>query len=200
MTKGMFCKTKKPIHYKDDYLEILRRVSAGMLHHGNILCFDYAIKNLPSDNPIIEIGTFCGLSTNVISYFKKIHSKQNIIISMDKYNLSEKNGTVGKSDITYQDYRTYVRESLVKNISLFSKGDLPLIFEKTSDDFFNQWANDNIECDIFKREFILGGKISFAYIDGNHSYEYVKRDFLNCDKYLENGGFILFDDSADFSD
>lgn len=200
MINRIFRSIKKPIHYKDDYLEILRRVNAGMLHYGNILCFDYAIKYLPSNNPIIEIGTFCGLSANVISYFKKTHSKNNILISTDKWSMADKNGTVGKSDITFQDYRNYVRENLTRNLSFFSKGDMPFVFENTSDDFFIHWSNSKTEYDIFNRELTLGGKISFAYIDGNHSYEFAKRDFQNCDKYLENGGFILFDDSADFSD
>lgn len=55
------------------------------------------------------------------------------------------------------------------------------------------------EIDVCGREIQLGGKISFAYIDGNYTYEYAKRDFENADKYLENGGFILFDDSGDNS-
>ena len=41
-------------------------------------------------------------------------------------------------------------------------------------------------------------KISFAFIDGNHTYPFVKRDFENVDKLLEIGGFLLFDDSADY--
>ncbi len=191
---------KKPIHYKDDYLEILRRVNAGMLHHGNILCFDFAVRNLPSDNPIIEIGTFCGLSANVITYFKKIHSKKNILITTDKWSMSDRNGSIGKSDITFLDVRHHVKDNLVRNLSIFSRGDMPFVFENTSDNFFIHWNNNKTEYDIFNRKLALGGKISFAYIDGNHSYEFVKRDFQNCDKYLENGGFILFDDSADFTD
>lgn len=200
MIKNIFRIKKKPVHYKDEYIEILRRVNAGMLHHGNILCFDYAIKNLPSEHPIIEIGTFCGLSANVITYFKKIHLKSNILISTDKWSMSERNGAVSKSNITFQDYRKYVRENLIRNISLFSKEDMPFLFEKTSDEFFTLWNNNKTEYDIFNKEFNLGGRISFAYIDGNHSYEYVNRDFYNCDKYLEIGGFILFDDSSDSSD
>jgi Methyltransferase domain len=46
----------------------------------------------------------------------------------------------------------------------------------------------------------LGGAISFCYIDGNHSYDFAKLDFENCDRFLEKGGFMLFDDSADGSD
>ena len=45
----------------------------------------------------------------------------------------------------------------------------------------------------------MGGTISFAYIDGNHTYDFAKRDFENADKYLEVGGVILFDDSSDDS-
>ena len=45
----------------------------------------------------------------------------------------------------------------------------------------------------------LGGPISFCFIDGNHAYEYAKRDFEDADEFLERGGFILFDDSSDGS-
>ena len=44
--------------------------------------------------------------------------------------------------------------------------------------------------------FTLFGPISFCYIDGNHTHEGVKQDFLNCDRWIESGGFILFDDSS----
>ena len=48
----------------------------------------------------------------------------------------------------------------------------------------------------WEEPFLWADRISFCYIDGNHTYEYAKRDFLNCDAYLETGGFILFDDST----
>ena len=48
--------------------------------------------------------------------------------------------------------------------------------------------------DVLGRPWTLGGPISFCYIDGNHTCEYAKRDFLNCDSRLDTGGFILFDD------
>ena len=43
----------------------------------------------------------------------------------------------------------------------------------------------------------LGGSVSFAYIDGNHTYEFCRRDFENTNRHLDVGGLILFDDSAD---
>ncbi len=39
--------------------------------------------------------------------------------------------------------------------------------------------------------------ISFAFIDGNHTYDFVRRDFEGIDRHLEIGGFVLFDDSSD---
>jgi hypothetical protein len=46
----------------------------------------------------------------------------------------------------------------------------------------------------------FGGPIAFAYIDGNHAYDFARRDFENTDRFLVPGGFILFDDSADGSE
>jgi hypothetical protein len=53
--------------------------------------------------------------------------------------------------------------------------------------------------DVFGREVALGGRIGFIYIDGNHSYAGAKLDFELADECLEEGGFMLFDDSGDAS-
>jgi hypothetical protein len=69
-----------------------------------------------------------------------------------------------------------------------------------SDEFFAAWSEGRQVKDVFEREVQLGGPISFAYIDGNHDYEFAQRDFINCDRHLVPGGFLLFDDSGDFSE
>ncbi|MDR3596507.1 class I SAM-dependent methyltransferase [Clostridium sp.] len=200
MLKRILKSLKYPIHYKDDYIENLRKINAGMLHHGNILCFNYAIKNLPSKKPIVEIGTFCGLSANVITYFKRIHFRNNILITLDNRVVSDYTKLVGQSDLTYPQIDKYIKESLIKNLLTFSKNDIPYALDVSSDTFFDSWGEKSICKDLFDRDIALGGQISFAYIDGNHKYDFVERDFNNCDKYLENNGFILFDDSADFTE
>ena len=44
-------------------------------------------------------------------------------------------------------------------------------------------------------ETILNGrKADFLFIDGNHEYDYVKRDFENYSKFVRNGGIVGFDD------
>ncbi len=184
---------------ESEYLNWLSFANAGMLNRGNIYCFNYAIQNLPSDNPIIEIGSFCGLSTNVIAYLLKKYNKQNKIITSDKWIFegAETNPYLPNSDISHSDYRKFVIETFKKNIEFFSKGNLPFPIEVFSDDFFTLWQSEKMVKDIFNRDIKLGGGISFAYIDGNHTYDYSKRDFENTSKFLDKGGFILFDDSAD---
>ncbi|MGP8217167.1 MAG: class I SAM-dependent methyltransferase [Bacteroidia bacterium] len=176
--------------------------NAGMLNNGNMYCFEYAIEHLPSNNPIIEIGSFCGLSTNVISFYILKNNKSNKLITTDKWifeNSGPPDSFLDGSRITNKEYRDFVKGTYMRNVSFFSKDHLPYTIEQFSDDFFKLWKENKTETDVFGRQIQLGGKISFAYIDGNHTYEYAKRDFENVDKYLEPGGFILFDDSADNS-
>ena len=182
-----------------EYLCWLQYANVGMLNVGNIEAFDYVFKHLKSENPVLEIGSFCGLSTNVINYYLSLNGKHNTLITADKWFFegAENQFDVINSKITHKDYREFVKENYVRNITFFSKENLPYTIEEFSDDFFIQWGNKQATKDILGREIVLGGQFSFVYIDGNHSYDYAKRDFINADKYLEKGGFILFDDSGD---
>lgn len=69
--KGLFYLFNKPIILKEQPLEKMKVIIPGWLEPGHLYCFDYAIKNLPDNNPIVEIGTFDGLSANTILYFLK---------------------------------------------------------------------------------------------------------------------------------
>ena len=188
----------KPIQtVNDDYLSWLSFANAGMLNPGNTFAFDHAIKNLPGDEPIIEIGSFCGLSTNAISYLLKKHKRHNKIISSDKWIFEgSENKYLGSSGIPHEEYRNFVKESFIRNVSFFSKDNLPYTIEVFSDEFFELWNKGNEVEDVFGRKIRMGGSISFAYIDGNHSYDFTKRDFVNTDKYLVRNGFVLFDDTS----
>ena len=185
---------------KDEYIDWLTFANAGMLNRGNLYCIDFAARHIKSDSAIIEIGSFCGLSTNIISYYFNKYGKNNKIITSDKWVFEgQTDETLGESPITHHDYKTFVRNSFKKNIQMFSSFNLPYAIEALSDDFFELWAEESIAKDIFERDINLGGAISFAFIDGNHTYNFAKRDFENVDRFLETNGFILFDDSADNS-
>jgi len=185
----------------NEYINWLCFANAGILERGNLYCFDHAIKNLPSDNPVVEIGSFCGLSTNIITYYLMKYHKGNKVITSDKWAFegAERGGTLGDSTVLHSDYRRYVKESFIRNIKMFSSHNLPYAVEEVSDEFFKLWDSKSTYVDVLGREIKLGGEISFCYIDGNHTYEFARRDFLNTDQYLEKGGFILFDDSSDHS-
>jgi hypothetical protein len=194
-------KTQKK-HTHVEFIDWLKFANAGMLDAGNIYCFEYAIKNLPSDKPIIEIGSFCGLSTNLITFYLQRFSKNNRVITCDKWMFEgseNQDSLLLGSTLKHKEYREFVKETYMRNISFFSKHNLPYTIECFSDEFFDRWNKKEKSKDIFGREIDLGGSISFAYIDGNHTYDFAKRDFENTDKWLEKGGFILFDDSGDFS-
>lgn len=188
--------TKK---YTTPYINWLTFANAGMLNKGNIYSINFAISNIKSKSPVIEIGSFCGLSTNLISHTLRVKNKTNIIYTADKWMFegAEKDNFLTESCISHKEYREFVKNTYIRNVGFFSKENLPYTIEDFSDDFFRKWENQVIATDIFGRNTLLGGPISFCYIDGNHTYEYAKRDFENTDKFLEVGGFVLFDDSAD---
>jgi hypothetical protein len=185
-----------------EYLSWLSLANAGMMDRGNVAGFDYALRNLPSASPIVEIGSFCGLSTNTLTYLKQIHGRSNPLITCDRWMFegSETGRTLDPTTrVTHAQYSDFVKESFERNVSTFSSDDLPYTIEVFSDEFFELWARHANVDDVFGREIRLGGPISFCYIDGNHTYDFAKRDFENTDRWLEPGGFILFDDSADGS-
>ena len=104
---------------EDEYLTWLRFANAGMLNTGNVYAIKYAIENLPTNDPIIEIGSFCGLSTNVLSYFLRKNKKKNIIFCADKWIFegSEESTNLGLSDISHADYRLFLKETFLRNIN-----------------------------------------------------------------------------------
>jgi len=182
------------------YLKWLGFANAGMMNAGNIYQLDYAIKNLPENGAIVEIGSFSGLSTNIINWMKVKYNKKNILFTCDKWDFEGSNiEYLQESNILFSDYKIFIKESFIRNISFFSKNMTTHTIEAYSDEFFNYWASSSSKFDVFGNKINLGGEIAFCFIDGDHSYKQSLKDFKNVDKFLTIGGFILFDDSADFS-
>lgn len=189
------------IDISDEYLNWLYFANAGMLHRGNLYSMDLALKNLPSNATVVEIGSFCGLSTNVITHFLARHGRSNRFVCCDPWRFegATPGTTLGNSTVRHDEYRVLVRESFVRNVQLFSRDRLPHPVEMDSTAFFAAWAEGRIVVDVFGREVPLGGPLAFAFIDGDHTYDGARRDFEGCDRFLEPNGHLLFDDSADGS-
>jgi hypothetical protein len=187
---------------RDEYVDWIRMVNSGMLHEGNLYLFNYCVTNLPSNAPIIEIGSFAGLSSNILSHYLRRANKPNSLISIDPWEFEGMNSgaTLPGSNVTFRECRETVIEHFRRNVSLFSADHMPRHVSVTSDEFFELWEKNASITDFFGKETRLGGPISTAYIDGDHTYEQSFKDFRNVDRFLEVGGYIIFDDSADWSD
>lgn len=176
-----------------------------MLNEGNIYLLDYIMKNLPNEGAILEIGSYGGLSTNLICYLLRKYKKENTFFSCDAWVYEGYEDTIkailetidGRDDIKRVDYMNYIKQSFINATLLLSKENLPYSIHSTSNTFFKNWALGQTAKDVFGRDIKLGGKIAFAYIDGDHSETAAYADFENVDKILLPKGFILLDDSAD---
>lgn len=187
--------------YSDPFIEWLEYYNAGMVDKGNTYALQYVIQHTNSTSPICEIGAFCGFSANLTCYFLRKYNKPNLFFSVDAFDYDpfKSMKTIGDSSLKYIDFNPKIKNVYLENLKVFSAENLPFAIEAFSDDFFNAWRSNAKQKDLFSKNVQLGGPICFAYIDGDHSYEGAKKDFINCDEFLEVGGFILFDDSSDES-
>jgi hypothetical protein len=186
--------------YEDEFATWMGYINPGMLGHGNMELFSHCIARLPSNAPIIEIGSFAGRSLNYIIHLLRKTGRTNEVFSVDHWGfddepLSEKIGGI----VPFDSYREHVIETFRRNVMLFSADRLPHHIDLDSNAFFDAWEAKQTRVDFFGRTVQLGGPVAFAYIDGVHTYEQSMRDFRSIDRHLVSGGFIVFDDSADES-
>lgn len=182
----------------DEYLRWVIQMLGGWLNvgDGNSHCFNHAIRHMPEGGAVIEIGSFLGVSVSVISYYLTRLGRSNKLFNADPWHFEGTEAPIGGFfDAASKEYREYCVQTYKNNVSLFAAKNLPTTIEAFSDDFFEMWDSEATTKDVFGNQVKLGGPISFAYIDGAHTYEAAKKDFENVAKHLLPGGFILFDDS-----
>lgn len=191
----------KPAHVRDEVVEWIQLSTAGLLAPGVEEQFDEVLENLNSDSPILEIGSLAGQSTNVLTHLLRSRQMPNLVFNTDPWDFerSADESVIGGSEaLTPDKLSAHVRQQYEDNVRLFSGDRLPHTVQMYSDDFFESWSASSEVVDVFGRDVRLGGPISFGFIDGNHTYDFARRDFENLDKFLEVGGFVLFDDSAEW--
>lgn len=136
---------------------------------------DMILKSLPGTN-IVEIGT--GESSIYLTQLARLHNRQ--IFYCDE----------AKGKITNpMTVRGYLHEDTVlvtgSPYPLDYRNNQGVAYVGTSDDFF-----ENIKLP----------QIGLAFIDGEHHYEYVKRDFENIFKYLVPDGYIFLHDTYPYNE
>lgn len=89
-----------------------------------------------------------------------------------------------------------------KSQALFTSVDLKVKFPKYADDLYIEKTLKKIKAEnVFleianSRMYESKSNLDFCFIDGDHSYEGVKLDYLNIKKYLNNGAHVLFHDAV----
>jgi hypothetical protein len=184
------------MYYQDRFTRFLGYINPGMLEAGNVHVFDYVIRNLDSEDAILEIGSFAGLSTNLIIYFLEKHNRKNRFFTVDPWKLADDSVTFYNGKFSFKEYNSFVKESFRRNVRFFNPDHLPYTIEGISSSFFEKWKNQETVNDVFDRSVRLGGALSFCYIDGDHAPESVALDFRLCDQYLARNGYLFFDDST----
>jgi hypothetical protein len=72
---------------RDDLMIWMQFIIPGWLHPGNLESFAYCLERLPSDAPIIEIGTFAGLSLNHLILLLCRAGRRNPVFSVDEWKI-----------------------------------------------------------------------------------------------------------------
>lgn len=165
--------------------------NAGMLNRGNLHLIELAVRGLPTDDAVVEIGPFCGLSTNAIRRALDRHRRPNPLWCCDPWHYPIIEGVMDPAG-----YGDYVKETFEHATRTFSGHDLPRAVQVPSKGFFERWERGEKVTDVYGREFRSRGPIAFAYIDGEHDRENVRRDLALCDRHLVPSGYVLFDDSS----
>jgi hypothetical protein len=184
----------------DEYVGWACSVIGGWLEsgNGNLAGFTYAMKHLPATGVIVEIGSFLGASTNVLTYLSRKHARGRPVFNCDPWLFERAEKPIGGYfDASRAEFREYARQAFIQNARIFSELNLPHSFEMTSDEFLKRWARNEEMEDLFGRRVKLGGPIAFAYVDGDHTYEAARADVEGIAAHLVPGGLLLMDDSAD---
>jgi predicted O-methyltransferase YrrM len=131
---------------------------------------------------IIEIGSYVGGSTIILAKGLKNPYK---VYAIDPHIVNNKmvkklNNRIVPKD-TSQTFKNNVKKAKVKNKII--------LIEKTSEEARKIWNN-------VKKD---KNKIRVVWIDGDHEYEGVKKDFFLWEPCLEKEGIIAFHDTCDLN-
>jgi predicted O-methyltransferase YrrM len=140
---------------------------------------------LPNNSVALEIGSYGGLSSAYL--LSGLEKKNSFLYSVDPFgtNIETQKKIVGKYNNT--DYREAEYASLRRKPT---KSEVSGALKNLG--FSNFKLIEGYSFDVIKR---WNKKIDLLFIDGNHEYGAVKRDFLEWTKYLKKGGVVILHDA-----
>lgn len=159
---------------KKDVKKIILRTCALLTIDEGYLLYNLA-KQCNGD--IVEIGSYKGGSTVFLAKGLKEPHKVYAIDPHDFGKFIKTIGTNKKLEKVPEDTFPIFEKNLIEE----KVRDKVIPIVNTSENAVKNWKK----------------KIAFLWIDGNHDYDFVKKDFLLWEPFLEIGGIIAFHDSAD---
>ena len=171
--------------------------------------FTLAISTSRLEGDILELGSWCGRSTNVLAMAAKIIDTPTIY-AVDLF--PEKDDWYKNDDGTYSftvdidgvKFNAYNEQTvweypfLNEVLPVYEKfGSILSAFNST----VLKYSNSSIvkcykgDLRLFRSQAPSNLKLRFAFIDGDHGYSAVKDDILLIDECLVSGGWICFDDA-----
>lgn len=153
--------------------ELISGVKFETPHKIELLWTDYEdtsliVNLLKYSSSILEIGTHRGFTT------KNIYDNSRVIVSIDTVDISKDMNI----DLMYQNNEILDKSQIGEKVK--GNEDINIIIQK-SDDYFKYCIDNHITYD-------------GIFIDGDHSYEQVKKDSENALNCCNNNGIIVWHD------
>jgi MMP 1-O-methyltransferase len=141
----------------------------------------YADHYAASGYPAVEIGTYTGISSVAIGMAYKKYGNVLYTIDHHKGNREHQKGERFFEEQYYDEKHDRVNTlfGLIKNLEAAGLEETVIPIISDSNTVAKKW--DSL--------------ISFLFIDGDHEYDQVKRDFVNWEKFLIGNGIIFIHDA-----
>lgn len=154
-----------------------RHIRAGLTEDHVLALFD-AARDLPEDNPVIvEIGSFLGRSA--VAFTLAIKNKRGgKLYSIDPFNADSDPASAPTLRRVAHEIEMPLIDRFTENVKRYGSFKHVEVLRGYSQDFSKDWNRP----------------IDLLYIDGDHSYEAVRRDFLEWTPFIKPGGFLAMHD------
>ncbi len=154
-------------------------VQGGFPEDHAIALYDVA-KSLPNDGPVlVEIGSWLGRSAVVLS--RAIRDKNGAtLFCIDPFNADSDSVSSANLRRASQKIGRTLMDLFTENLRRFGASERVKILRGYSSEFSGDWDKP----------------IDLLFIDGNHAYEPVKRDFLEWSPFIKPGGYLIMHDAS----
>jgi predicted O-methyltransferase YrrM len=134
----------------------------------------YRLATKTRDGCIVEIGSYCGRSTIALG-LGSMASRGLPVFAIDPHEQFD-----SQFGLRFDEES---RDEFLKNMEDAGTDHIVTLINQRSENCCKTWTRD----------------IGLLFIDGDHHYEAVKRDFLGWERFVKTGGKIILHDTADES-